>query len=165
MGAAAAPLMGLQAAGMGLSMYGNYQSGQTNSAIDAMNASYARTLAQQTMATGEYQAGVADIRGGLLSGQQAASYASQGVVSGAGSAATTVQASEAVTEADKAAIRLNASRQAYGYEIQASSLDFQAKMQKRMGWMGAVQAGVSGAGQMAFTSAMMPSRALPGPQG
>lgn len=167
MGAAAAPIVGLQGAGMVLGAYGNYESGQANSAIDRMNAAYARTQAAQTLEAGEFKAGVTDVKETALAGAQASSFAAQGVVAGAGSAASVVEASDAMSQADKGMIRLNASRQAYGFETQAANDDFQARMARRMGDLGAVSSVVQGAGQMAFTSAMLGNSAGggPGPNG
>ncbi len=158
MGAAAAPIVGLQAGGSLLSAYGNYESGQANSAIDRLNAAYARTQAAQSLEAGEFKAGVTDVRETELAGAQASSFAAQGVVAGAGTAASVVHASDAMSEADKNMIRLNASRQAYGYETTAANDEFQARMARRLGNLGAATSVMQGAGQAAFTASMLGER-------
>lgn len=155
MGAAAVPIMGLQVAGSMMSAYGAYQSGHANAAILRMNAEYARTQAAEARQAGEYQAGIVDIKEAGMAGAEASSFAGQGVVAGAGSAASVVTTSAAVSEADKAMLRLNASRQAYGFEMQATNDQFQADMAIRGASWGAATSVVQGAGQAAFTGAML----------
>lgn len=145
---------GMQGVGSLMSAYGQYEAGQANAAILRMNAAYARTQSAQAMESGEYRAGIADLKETQIAGSQATSFAGQGVVSGAGSAGTVVQSGEAVSMAEKAMIRLNAQRQAYGYEVAASNDDFQADMAKRQGIMGAESSLISGVGSLAMTAAI-----------
>ncbi len=155
MGSHAGPIMGAQGAGSLLSAYGAYEAGQSNSAIYRFNADYARTQAEQTLQSGEYIAGVSDLKETQLAGTQAAGFAGQGVVSGAGSAGTVVDASAAMSEQDKAMERLNARRQAYGFEVAASNDDFQGDMAKRLGNMQAGASLLQGAGSIATTAMML----------
>ena len=154
MGAAGA-IVGMQGAGMLLGAYGQYQAGQANSAILRMNAAYARQQEAQALEAGEYQAGVRDLKETQLAGEQASSFATQGVVAGAGTAGSVVTAGEAMSQADEAMIRVNARRQAFGLESQALSDEFQAKMAKQGAGWGAATSVVSGAGQMGMTYAML----------
>lgn len=156
MGKNAGPIaMSAQAGGGIMSAYGTYEAGQANAAILRTNAQFERTKAQQTLEAGEYQAGVIDERSTQLAGKQAVSFASQGVVAGAGSAATIVTASEAVSDQDKAMARLNARRQAYGYNIAAANDEFQADMAKRTANMQAAGTLLSTAGQVGMTAMMI----------
>ncbi len=155
MGSAAGGIAALQGSGAAIGAYGQYQSGQSNSAILRLNADYARTQAAQVLESGEFQAGVSDLKESQLAGAQASSYAGQGVVAGAGSAGTTVASSEAMSDAQKNMIRLNASRQAYGFQTTAENDEFQANLAKRQGNLGAISSVLGGAGQIAFTSAML----------
>lgn len=155
MGNSAGGIMAGQGAGSLLQGYGAYEAGRSNSAIDRMNAAYARTQEAQALQSGEFMTGVQDVKEAQLAGAQASSFASQGVVAGAGTAGQVVKASEAMSEENKAMIRVNASRQAYGFETTANNDEFQADMAKRAGDLGAVSSVISGASSMAFTAAML----------
>ena len=137
--------MGMQAFSAAFNAYAQWSSGQVNNAILKHKAEFARTQAAWSMEAGEYKAGLLDIHANRLAGAQASSYASQGVVAGAGSAASVVDSSAAATAQDEAMIRLNARRVAYGLEVSASNDDFNARMARRSANMGAAGSLIGGA--------------------
>ena len=147
MGAAAAPLM---AAGIGMQMYGQYRAGKANTAIARANEAYARMQAAQAIDAGEFAANQADVHETALAAHQAAGFAAQGVVSGAGTAGDVVKSSAVVSDADKAMIRMNARRQSYGLTAQANMYQTQGDMATKGANLGMAATLLSGAGQMAY---------------
>lgn len=147
--------MGLSAFGSLTNAYASYQSGHANAAIDRLNANYDRLRSRETLENGEYRAGVLDLRSSQIAGAQATSAAGQGVVAGAGSAGMVQQSSYAGLSADSNMIRLNARREAYGYEVAASSAEYRADQAIRAGNMQAVGSVLQGAGSLATGAAML----------
>lgn len=142
--------MGLDALGGIIGAYSSFQTGRANEKVDRLNADADRLSAMESLQIGEYQAGVNDIHESLLAGAQATSFVGQGVIAGAGTAASVAAASDAMSEQDKAMIRINARRQAHGYEAAAVSADFQGRMAARAGRLGAVGSLLNAGGSIAM---------------
>lgn len=156
MGSSAAAIgMGGQGIGGLMTAWGQHEAGDANGDILRFNADYKRTLSAQTMESGEFHAGVADLKETQLAGAQASSAASQGVVVGAGSAGSVVADSLAMSESDKTMIRLNARRQAYGYNVSAESDSLAGDNAIRQGNMAAAGTVVSSAGSIGLMAAML----------
>jgi hypothetical protein len=121
----------------------SYQAGKTNAAIDRYNAANARIQEQQAIEAGSAAKNQVAIKGSLLQGAQTAGFAGQGVVATAGTARQVVATGEAVSAMDQMMIGINARRQAFGYQVQASNADFQATLARSRGNQGAMAALIS----------------------
>ena len=113
--------------------------GAIKSAHDAKKAGEAQTQAAESEASiAEYNAGVADLQAkdavrGLV-GSQRAGVAAGNIDVGYGSAVD-VQADAAyLGELDARAIRSNAAREAWGYQVQATDLRTRAKIARKTGY-------------------------------
>jgi len=147
--------MGMQGIGSLMTAWGQHEAGDANGDILRFNADYKRTLSAQTMESGEFHAGLADLKETQLAGAQASSAASQGVISGAGSAGSVVADSLAMSESDKTMARLNARRQAYGYNVAAESDSLGGDNAIRQGNMAAAGTVVSSASSIGMMAAML----------
>lgn len=120
--------MGITAAGALSSIVAQNRAGVLNSRAAEFNADYERTRANQAVNAGEYSANVRAGQERKTEGAINAAAAGQGVVAGSGSAGHALATSEAASAADQMAIRTNAMRQAYGFEVSASEQDQRARL-------------------------------------
>ena len=107
--------------------------GQRNKAIDTFNANNARIQADQAIQTGGYEAGNREIRGEIVRGAEQGAAAGGNTVATAGTNRTVQAGTTATSRMDQMMLEINASRAAFGYQVKAANMDFQAK-----------QAGVAG---------------------
>jgi hypothetical protein len=131
---------GLQAGGQFTQGIGLAQMYGFRSALDQQNAAIATANARVATQGGDYEAEASRLRYGELEGRQRAAMAANGVDVGSGSAAAVQRSTETMSALDAAMIHYNASRQAYGDQIQAASLKAQAGADAMAG-MGAVAGG------------------------
>lgn len=158
--ASAIAAMGAMAAGTVVSAFGQYYSGQAaaqaaqyNSAMAAQNAAIQK---QNAVIAGQAGAQQATMQGLKTRAQVGATMANQGASSitvNSGSAAKTVTSERELGLLDAIQVRNNATKQAYGYEVQSvndmaqSKLDrFKASTDKTMSYLNAGGTLLSGAG-------------------
>jgi hypothetical protein len=126
---------GLALAGTGLSAFCKYESGQATQATMAYqaqvaqnNAIIAKQNARWDMQAGEAAASAQGLKTRAQVGSTVAKTAAGGVATGVGSAADTVAGEREVGLINAMTIRSNASREAYGQEVQATSDTAQAQL-------------------------------------
>jgi hypothetical protein len=139
----------LVAAGIGLKAYAGYKASQAQAAQARENARRARMLASDALARGEQKAGTVDLVSSKRQGAQVAAYGHAGVDTGSGSAAKTIADTAMIGALDSEIVRNNAFREAWGYELQASSLDSQAKREESAARWSLLAAVFGGATQFA----------------
>lgn len=125
--------------------YSSFTSGRANLDRARLNAGLEREQAVQTQQLGEFQAGQTESKANLLQGAQRAAFASQGVVSGAGTSQAVYSASEAMAAQDEMMIRQNARRQAWGLNMHAMATEMGGEEAAREGNLSAVSSLLSGA--------------------
>jgi hypothetical protein len=160
--------LGLAAAGAGISAYGKYEAGQGTQAsmayqaqIAANNAIIAKQNAQWDIHAGEAAANAAGLKTRAQVGSTVAKMAASGIATGVGSAAETVAGEREVGAINSMTIRSNASRQAYGDEVQATSDTAQAQLDTMEGRQ-AAEAGDLGAMGSLLSSASTTGKYFPG---
>lgn len=149
-------------AGGAVSAYGQYESGQATSAaasyqaqVAANNAAIARQNAELSMQAGEQQAGISEMRTRANVGTTKAGQAASGVDVNSASS-TNVRAGEAeIGQLDALTIRSNAAKQAYGYEVAATSDTAQSQLEsmeasnaKTAGTLGALGTAIGSIGSV-----------------
>lgn len=120
--------IGAVAGGIGQSQAYGYQA-----QVAKNNATIATANAQQDQAAGNVQESEQKIQTGLLVGKQEAAQGASGVDVNIGSPKAVRQSTQSVGALDAAMIHYNASREAYGQEIQATSDEAQAKLDQSSG--------------------------------
>jgi hypothetical protein len=123
------------AAGGGVKAFGSYESGQATQAQMAYqaqvannNAIVAKRNAQWDIQAGEAAANDRGMKTRAQVGSAVAQTAAGGVATGVGSAALDVAGIRQIGDLDTMRIRSNASRQAYGDEVQATSDTAQSQL-------------------------------------
>ncbi|SER46301.1 MULTISPECIES: virion core protein, T7 gp14 family [Pseudomonas] len=114
--------------------------GQANAAAATAKrqAGYLNTQAAQTIEQGGYQSDQALTQGQHVIGAQRAAYGGGNIDVNSGSALRVQESAQTLSEEDAQNIRLNAARQAWGYQTQAKEVVNQAKQQKKSAAMSAV---------------------------
>jgi hypothetical protein len=152
----------LVAAGIGMQAFGGYQASKARAAQDRENAHRARMLADDALQRGEEKAGIVELASSRRQASQVAGYAHANIDPTSGSAARVVSTTAMIGALDAAIVRNNAYREAWGYELTASSLDVQAKREDRAALFSLFGAVFGGAGQLA---AMAGPSGAPSPAG
>lgn len=123
--------MGVSAASSLVTGYAQSRAIRSKGAYDASiantNAAMADLAGEQTIAAGDIAAGRKDLETQQKVGEQRAAQGASGVDVGSGSAAITRGATELVGNVDAMTIRNNASRRAFGYQVQGDQDRFQGK--------------------------------------
>lgn len=154
--------MALGAAGSGFKAFGSYEGGQATQAqmayqaqVAENNAKVAQQNAQWDIEAGEAAANDRGMKTRAQAGSATASLAASGVATGVGSAGQAVAGIKEVGMLDALRIRSNASRQAYGDEVQATNDKAQAQLDTmegdqaaKGGELGALGSLLSGAGTL-----------------
>lgn len=127
--------MWFAAAGALLSAYQAYDAGQKQDRLDRWNAQVADLQAAQTNAQGVRDASARTVQGGQLAGAQKAALAAQGIdVNEQGGTAEALLAdTNRTTEQDATTIRANATRQAWGFQIDATNSRMAGSLAKSQG--------------------------------
>lgn len=121
----------------GVGAYGAYQTGQAEKASSLYNARISQqnaAIATQNMniagQAGAAQAGMSEQRTRATTGAIKANQAASGIDVNSGSAVAVQSSASELGELDALTIRSNATREAYGYEQQAHSLNAQSNLDK-----------------------------------
>ena len=109
------PAMAITAMGGVTGALAAYSAGKTNAYIARDNAKIAGVQAGEALASGEYEAGRAKLKGRRVEGMARAGEAGQGVVVGAGTSGAILQDTERASAMDALTIKRNAARQALGF--------------------------------------------------
>lgn len=132
--------MGLAVAGAGISAYGKYEGGQATQAqmayqaqVAQNNAQIAKQNAQWDIQAGEAAANAQGLKTRAQVGSTVAKQAAGGIATGVGSAAQVVAGEREVGMINAMTIRSNASREAYGQEVAATSDEAQAGLYEMEG--------------------------------
>lgn len=155
--------MAAGAAGSGVKAFGSYEGGQATQAqmayqaqVAQNNAIIAQRNAQWDIQAGEAAANDRGMKTRAQAGTATANLAASGVATGVGSAGQAVAGIKEIGMLDSLRIRSNASRQAYGDEVQATSDKAQAQLDTMEGQqaaeggdLGALGSLLSGAGTAA----------------
>lgn len=118
--------------------YSQYQSGKFNADVANQNAKLNEAAADDSINRGNAGAAKQRSRARQLAGTQAATMSANGVDLGAGGALDIFGDTAAMGELDALTVMNNASREAYGYKLQAANDRLNAKMSRRQGNIGAV---------------------------
>jgi hypothetical protein len=130
--------MGMSGLGGLTSAYASYTAGQYNKKVQGQNAWLAQQQADQALQRGAFDANRITGRQRLLQGAQRSAMAGQGVVAGAGTGGAVITSGEAAATSDANMIRLNAIREAYGYQVRSAGAAAAGEMAAREGTMGAL---------------------------
>jgi len=119
MGDTAAITAGAQATTGGVTAYSQYQSGKYNAKVERFNASVANAQAADAVRRGgesvqRFRKDVAKVKSA-----QRASFAAQGVVVDQDVAQAVADDTDAIAAEDERTIAMNATREAWGYRVQA----------------------------------------------
>ena len=122
---------------------------------DQTNQQLALGQAESVLQRGSWEANQANMRGDQVVGQERAGYGASGVDANSGSAAQMQAQSRALSGLDAKQAMLNASQQAWGYQVTANQYGTQAGVDKQLGqdqqtatWLGAAGGVASGAGSL-----------------
>lgn len=132
--------------------YSSFTAGRVNRDRARFNAGLEREQAVQTQQLGEFQAGQVESKANLLAGAQRAAFATQGVVSNAGTAQAVLSASESMAAQDEQIIRQNARRQAWGLNMHAMATEMGGEEAAREGNLAATASLLGGAEKAAGAS-------------
>jgi hypothetical protein len=141
--------LGAVAAGTAVKTGANYAAGQTNANTLDANARLADQAAGDAVIRGRFAEGKTRMDGSRLAAKQTVAYGAAGVDAGVGSPLDVLNDTSLMTEQDAQMHRLNASREAWGYESQATSMRKQAKNTRDAGVWGAFGDILGGAAKMA----------------
>ncbi len=130
---------GATAAGGIAKAWAQDKSGRANQRLARINAAGARVQADQALQAGEFNANRLAAKEGVMQGAEDAAQAAGGTVVGAGTSRLVAASSKAAAMADEQMIRLNARREAYGFNSRAAIDDFQGDLAKREGRNAAVE--------------------------
>lgn len=130
---------GATAAGGVAKAYAQAKTGRANQRLARINARAARVQADQAIQAGEFTANRIEARERVIEGADRAAQAAGGTVVGAGTSRLVEAASKAAALSDEQMVRINARREAYGFRSRAAIDDFQGKLAKREGDLGAVE--------------------------
>lgn len=137
---------GLMSIGTLIGAYGQFQEGETRSDIARQNKQVALQLAEDARLRGAIEEQRQREISGQVLGTQRARLAGSGVDISSGSALDILMDTAASAELDALAIRANAAREAYGYQVQAENFRQESKLYRRAGRLGAVSTLLSGGG-------------------
>lgn len=143
---AASAVIGL--VGTGVSVHGQRQAAKANAQIAEQNARLAEQDAATARAMGDRESQQQTWRMRALEGQQRAAIAAQGIDAQIGTPLEILGESAMFGEVDQQAIRLNAARQAWGFNAQATSIRNQSRVDQassRMNQYGTILSGLSSA--------------------
>ncbi len=115
------------------------RAGRANQRLARINAHLARTQADQAIQAGDFAANRVATKEAVMEGADRARQAAGGTVVGAGTSRLVAASSKAAAMADEQMIRLNARRQAYGFNAKASIDDFEGKLARQGGRMAAAE--------------------------
>jgi hypothetical protein len=161
--------VGASLAGAGIGAMGAYESGQATSAAAAYqaqvalnNAAIARQNAELAMQSGEQQVGIQGMKTRAAVGAEKAGEAASGVDVNKGSFVSARAGTAELGALDALTIRSNAAKQAYGYEVAATSntaqaqLDtFESQQAKDAGLVSALGTAIGGVGSAGLNYAKM----------
>lgn len=105
---------------------GQYEAGQTRSALFRANAGIAAAQSQSETQAGADNANLIKMKGAAIEGQQVANIGANNLTQG-GTNAAVVASTSAVNELDALTTLNNARRRAWGFQVQGASDAFQAK--------------------------------------
>lgn len=140
---------GLTAANALYSGVSRYEAGQERSQLFKANAGIARDQFQSETAAGAANENAVRMRNAARTGQEVAAIGANGLTQG-GTNANVVASNAAVGEMDALAVRNNALRRAWGFEVQGASDEMQARFASRGGDFSAADSILTG-GAKAYT--------------
>jgi hypothetical protein len=146
MGYAAA---GLAVAGAATSAYAQYRKGQSDAAVARNNAVLAGYQRDYALQNGSMEAGDILAEGRDANAQARVGYAENGIDPSSGSAADVMAGSAGRAGVDAMRAKRKAVMEAWGLGNEARDFRTQAKLDESAGILGAVGAGLSGAGTAA----------------
>lgn len=126
-----AGMIAVAAVQTGLSMYGAYQEGKAQKKAARRNQAIARAQAKDALLRGVEDEQIIRRYGSQIAGAQRTGFAGQNVVVDDGSALDVALDTAAATERDALAVRSNAMREAWGYEVGAANYGDQARSASR----------------------------------
>lgn len=140
---------GMYGAAIGYTAGAANQAGKAAQSLHGFNRAVRQIEADQLLQTGEYEAGIQDIKGKILQDKQRAGFAGQGVVVGAGTTQAVIDSTAAMSDADKMMIKLNARRAAFGALVGAENENMQGNLARMQGEQQAVSSVIGGVTQAA----------------
>jgi hypothetical protein len=139
---------GLGIANLALGMNSAGQEAQITGRIGQQNIRSAETAASDALYRGAQASGVSALKGGELQAAQKTGFAAAGVDVRSATAMDVMADSAAMTELDRATIRNNAQREAWGYEKQAAQFSLQGTLDRKRIEDKRMQTILGSAGQM-----------------
>lgn len=132
---------GIQAVG---GAFSSYQQGKARRYASRANERIAEMQAKDALARGQEAEALSRQKGKKVRGSQKAALAAQGIRVDYGSAQDIQQETEDISELDALNIRLNAAREAFGYQSQARGFAAEGQQAMRAGRIGALDTLLSG---------------------
>ena len=129
--------MGMMIGGGAINAYGAYESGQAEAELGRMNATVLRQRAVDATNRGGSAAGRARMEGSDANAVAKTQLAKSGVDLSSDMAKNIFETTGMTAELDAQTAKANAAREAWGLETSARESEFQAKMAKRRGILGA----------------------------
>ena len=133
-GGASLAMQGIGAMGSAVGAYQQAKSARSQlryqAAIAEINARLAESSAQQALQQGQQQVAATTMKYGALKSGQRAAMAANGVDLGTGNAAEVQASTDILKDIDKSAIEANAIRSAFGYRMQGTGYQNQARMDR-----------------------------------
>lgn len=157
--------LGATALGGAVNAFGNWFGGQTKGAyydyqagIAQMNAAVARQNAQYALYAGEVKAQQSGMKARFQIGQARADQGASGLDVNSGSAAQVREGMFKVAQQDQSIIRSNASKIAYGYQVDAASKEAEATLDRYAASTSRTAGTIAAVGSLLGTSGSLASK-------
>ena len=124
---------GADAIGPAVSGFGGWQQANYQAGIARGNAATQRENANQDLKSGQYAESLTKLNAGKTASTQRAGMAANGVDVNIGSPAAVQSDTEQMGLMDAAMIHFNAARQSFAAQMEANTLETQAKLDKKVG--------------------------------
>jgi len=147
MGVAAA--VGVSLAGSAVSAYGQIQAGRAQARVARHNQQLALAAAVDARLRGDFEEGELRRKASSFIGRQRTVIAESGAVVDEGTALNLTQDTAQIAELNALAIRVNAAREAFGFEAQAFGFGAEADLSSLSGTIGGIGALLLGGSQAA----------------
>lgn len=142
--------MFIMAAAQGFQALGNYRAAKQQARDMQRNAQARRADAKNVRYLGGLNSDVARRQGKALAGSQRVALAANGVDLSSGTPSDILTQTAGLSELDARTIENNAMRQAWGMDVEADQMDYQAKLAKKnakIGLFGSILGAATSAGQ------------------